>query len=162
LDETKDQNARRRSLYFKQTPYSQMEFLKLFDVANPNECYERAESIVPQQALALANSGFALTQARELARRLSQQRGVGKMNQATFIAAAFETVLGRPPSAKERTKLEEFLRSQEELFSRNPARLTSFGAGSPAELQPATQPYLRARENLVHVLFNHNEFVTIR
>src|SRR6185436_3851250 len=27
LDESKEQNLRRRSLYFKQTPYSQMEFL---------------------------------------------------------------------------------------------------------------------------------------
>ena len=26
----------------------------------------------------------------------------------------------------------------------------------------ATVPYLRARENLIHVLFSHNDFVTIR
>lgn len=161
LDESKDQNLHRRSLYFKQTPYSQMEFLKLFDVASPNECYERVESIVPQQALALANSGLALTQARQLARQLSQQQSIGNANQATFITAAFEAVLGRPPSAKERTRVEEFLSKQVELF-RNPTRLTLFGTGSPAELRPATEPYLRARENLVHVLFNHNEFVTIR
>ena len=27
---------------------------------------------------------------------------------------------------------------------------------------PADDPALRAREDLVHVLFNHNDFVTIR
>jgi hypothetical protein len=27
---------------------------------------------------------------------------------------------------------------------------------------PASDPALRARENLVHVLLNHHEFVTIR
>jgi hypothetical protein len=160
LDEGSDQNVYRRSLYFRQTPYTQTEFLKLFDVASPNECYERAESIVPQQALALANSRLALTQARLLARRLSEQPK-GSANQAAFVTAAFETVLGRSPSAKERAKAGEFLLRQTELL-RIPDRLTSFGTGSPAEIQPATEPSSRARENLVQVLFNHNEFVTIR
>ena len=33
-----------------------MEFMDLFDGANVTECYERTVSIVPQQALAMANS----------------------------------------------------------------------------------------------------------
>src|ERR1700722_5635886 len=45
----------RRSLYFRHAPEKQMEFLMLFDAASVNECYRRSESIVPQQALALAN-----------------------------------------------------------------------------------------------------------
>jgi hypothetical protein len=35
-------------------------------------------------------------------------------------------------------------------------------ATAPAVVAPDTDPHLRARENLVHVLFNHNDFVTIR
>ena len=37
-----------------------MEFLALFDAANVSECYRRSESVVPQQALALANSPLTL------------------------------------------------------------------------------------------------------
>ena len=36
-------------------------FLSAFDDANVLECYRRAESIVPQQALALENSKLALS-----------------------------------------------------------------------------------------------------
>ena len=45
-----------------------MDMLKVFDVASPNECFERSESIVPQQALALANSKLSLTMARDYSR----------------------------------------------------------------------------------------------
>ena len=93
----KDINSHRRGMYFKQTPYAQIEFLKLFDVANPDECYQRSESIVPQQALALANSTLSLTMARKLAQDLSRQTDA-KGGPPAFVAAAFETVLGRPPS----------------------------------------------------------------
>ena len=155
-----DEDSRRRSVYFRQTPDSQMEFLKLFDAANPNECYERNESIVPQQALAMANSGL-VHPSSSVGASSFPAGGWREIRQTEFIAAAFETVLGRPPSAKERTKSERFLREQADLF-RSPERLTSFRAGSPGELKPAVEPVLRARENLVHALFNHNEFVTIR
>ena len=43
----------RRSLYFRHAAEKQMEFLKLFDAAAVTECYQRKESVVPQQALAL-------------------------------------------------------------------------------------------------------------
>ena len=52
LDPGLDQTSRRRSLYFRHANEKQVTFLELFDAANPTACYRRAESVVPQQALA--------------------------------------------------------------------------------------------------------------
>jgi len=158
LDESQGLTSPRRSIYFRHNPELQMEFLKLFDSANPDDCYERNESVTPQQALAMANSRLTLSQARLVARRLSEKAG---SDPRSFVGAAFKTVLGRPPSVPERVRGETFLRQQGDML-RNSEKLTKFHAGSPNEVQPAVEPHLRARENLVHVLFNHNEFVTIR
>ena len=119
----------RRSLYYRHAPEKQAEFLRLFDAANMNECYARSESIIPQQALALANSTLVETQSKRLADKLSQ----GAPGDAAYLDLAFVTVLGRKPSAAEQQECSEFLK------------------GGP-----------RSREGLVHVLFNHNDFVTIR
>ncbi|MFM8891265.1 MAG: DUF1549 and DUF1553 domain-containing protein, partial [Planctomycetia bacterium] len=48
--------SHRRSLYFWHSEISRNPFLATFDDAAPRECYRREQSIVPQQALALANS----------------------------------------------------------------------------------------------------------
>ena len=40
--------------------------------------------------------------------------------------------------------------------------LTPMGAERVSRLQPSTDPRQRAREGLIHVLFNHNDFVTVR
>ena len=66
-----------------------------------------------------------------------------------------------PASAGERNESERFLAQQAELF-RDPAKLTAFRGGAASEVPPATDPAARAREDLVHVLFSHNEFVVIR
>jgi mono/diheme cytochrome c family protein len=126
LDPTTDAVVPRRSLYFRHTPDEKPLILEVFDAANPSECFERTESIIPQQALALANSDFCRAQARAVAQALPD---------ADFVTAAFEQVLARPPLADERARCTEFLRRY---------------------------PRARGRENLVHVLFNYNEFVTIR
>ena len=49
-------NLPRRSLYFAHRTREAGQVPALFDAANVLECYRRSESIVPQQALALANS----------------------------------------------------------------------------------------------------------
>ena len=54
----------RRSIYFRTAPDLQMDMLKVFDVASPNECFQRSESIVPQQALALANGKLSVNMSR--------------------------------------------------------------------------------------------------
>ena len=57
IDETKGQRDVSAAASTSATPPDlQMDMLKVFDVASPNECFQRSESIVPQQALALANS----------------------------------------------------------------------------------------------------------
>jgi uncharacterized membrane protein len=157
LEETLGEVSNRRSIYFRHSPNSQMLFLKLFDAANPMDCYERNESIVPQQALAMSNSQISYSEARRLARRLN---GPG-INLPTFVVEAFETVLGRSPTPQERLKSQDFVNQQTLLF-RNPEKLTPFRAGKANPIPGATDPELRARENLIHVLFNSDEFVTIR
>jgi len=152
IEETREQESMRRSLYIQQSPDLRAEFLGQFDSPNPNECYRREESIVPQQALSLVNSRLTLEQARRLAAKLPRNG---------FIDAAFETVLNRPPTPSERDDAATFLTQQARLLS-DPSKLKAFETGVPTPLKPSTDPTQRARENLVHVLFNLNEFVTIR
>ncbi|MBM3801969.1 MAG: DUF1553 domain-containing protein [Acidimicrobiia bacterium] len=158
LDHYTGQTSRRRSLYFTHTPNENMQFLKLFDLADPTGCYRRFESIQPQQALALSNSELSFTQSRLLARKISET--VGGDSRA-FVAAAFERVLARAPGADEEAESLRFLRQQAQLLT-NATKLTPFQSGEPSEVPAATEPALRAREGLVHVLLNRNEFVTIR
>ncbi|MSU35630.1 MAG: DUF1553 domain-containing protein [Pedosphaera sp.] len=131
----------RRSLYLRHAAEKQAEFLQIFDGPSVTECYERHPSVMPQQALALANSELALRQARLLARRL----------QASFeadpdraVGDAFRYVLARSPTAGELRECHCFLESQSQPVSPEAGRSN------------------RALENLALVLFNHNDFVTVR
>ncbi len=152
----------RRSLYFRHTPDDQATMLELFDGPSAAECFERTDSIMPQQALALANSSLALMQSRNLARTLSQaQAGTALTSDADFLRSAFERVLSRSPNADELAKTEAFLQRQTAALA-DPAKQTRTTTGLNSSLAPATDPRLRARENLVHVLLNYHEFVTIR
>jgi hypothetical protein len=160
IEETQAERTYRRSLYFHHTPDSQATFLKLFNAPDPTDCYKREESVVPQQALALANSALSRSQARRLAQTISKG-AKGSVDNAEFIRVAFENTLGRQPTEKELVESQGFL-TQEERHLRagktEVANKTSLASGG----MPAAEPGLRARENLVHVLFNHNDFVTIR
>jgi hypothetical protein len=126
IDVEKSGESRRRSLYLQHTPDIPMQFLKTFDSASTAECYERNESVVPHQALAMANSAFTREQAKLLAQRIS---GAGN-----FVSTAFETILGREPTQAEFSLADRFLSTTN----------------------------ASAREDFVHVLLNHNDFVTIR
>src|SRR5205085_4486546 len=53
------EDSRRRSLYFFHSHNEHQKFLSMFDDANVLEGYRRAESVVPQQALAMENSPLA-------------------------------------------------------------------------------------------------------
>jgi hypothetical protein len=109
-----------------------MESLRIFDATGVIECYRRKESILPQQALALANSELSPRMARQLSRTLSDEAG---SSPAAFVGAAFERFLSSRPTDAER-------------------------AESLRQLGPVAAP--RRCENLVHVCRNHYEFVTIR
>jgi hypothetical protein len=163
LDQTLGLTSRRRSVYFRHSMEKQVEFLATFDQANVSECYARTESVVPQQALALANSSLALEQSRLLAGKLSKQVEGRPEPQATadFVSLAFLQILGRRPTTPERVQCETFLKEQAALLA-DGKKLTPVTTGAPAPVAPSADPAQRARESLVHVLFNHNDFVTIR
>ncbi len=135
LHEETEQDTPRRSVYFHITPNSQMQFLKVFDGADPLACFVRPESIVPQQALALANSKLGFDHARTLASKL----GGTSPAPAEFVRSAFLAALARPASEVEERKSVAFL-----------------------ERQTSVAGAARARESLVHALFNRDEFVSIR
>jgi hypothetical protein len=156
LDHTQGMTAPRRSLYFRHAAEKQMEFLKLFDAASVTECYQRKESILPQQALALANSDLALRCARLTARALHPKAGT---DDAAFTVAVFERVLSRPPTDEEKAACVSFLKEQ---TARHAAAKAPPAPPDADGLAPASDPALRAREGLALVLLNHHEFVTVR
>jgi hypothetical protein len=129
-------SSKRRSLYLRSAAEKEVEFLKIFDGPSVTECYLRKPSVVPQQALALANSELTLREARTLAQSLSVTA-----DGEQFITQAFWRILARPPRKEELRLCTDFLSEQSK---------THDGEKS------------RARENLVLVLFNHNDFVTVR
>ena len=136
-----------------------MEFLRIFDGPNVTECYERRPSVVPQQALALANSELALAEARALTRRLSTKAGV---DASSFVVQAFEQVLARRPRSEEVRLCADFLAQQagqsEPITSSKvtPISMKANPQGMPSDSSA------RSRENLILVLMNHSDFVTVR
>ncbi|MBX3397975.1 MAG: DUF1553 domain-containing protein [Gemmataceae bacterium] len=123
---------KRRSLYFFQSHNEHDKFLSIFDDANVLDCYRRTESIVPQQALALSNSRFAMEMAGKIAAKINAD------TDAAFVKESFERILGYTPSQTEASAALE--------------ALAEF-----RKLAPAT-----ARARLALALVNHNDFVTIR
>ena len=131
--------SRRRSLYFFHSSVDRNALLKTFDVADVKECYERDRSIVPQQALALANAGLVHDAAARIAARLAGG------DDATFLERVFLAVLGRAPAAAERVTCGEALDAWRQLGR----------DGVPAADDPA-------RALVAWALLNHNDFVTVR
>jgi hypothetical protein len=144
IDNKQGLTSKRRSIYLRIAPEKEVEFLKIFDGPSVTECYQRRPSVMPQQALALANSELPIAQARSLAKTLETR------SDDEFIAGAFRRILVREPNAEERKLCEEFLAKPSAAVEK---ASVDAKAGSAA---------LRARENLLLVLFNHNDFVTIR
>jgi len=138
--------SKRRSLYLTHHGESRAVFLDLFDAANPCEAYQRSASVLPQQALALANSELTHTLARALAATLHPKQPADN----TFITAAFEQVLARQPTPEELLAAQEYLTVLRE----------SVPATAPTKDKPENA--LRAREGLIVALFNHTDFLTIR
>jgi hypothetical protein len=128
-------DSARRSIYLFHSNNERNLFLMTFDEADVKECYRREPSIVPQQALALANSGIVLDATRKIADRLSADNA----DEATFVRRAFAGVLGISASEREMAASMRALDAWRKLPD---------GAG--------------ARANFVWVLINHNDFVTLR
>jgi mono/diheme cytochrome c family protein len=140
--------SKRRSLYFYHSNNERNLFLTTFDQAAVKECYRREQSIVPQQALALCNSGLVLEAAERIAGFLSE----GNLSSApavqpdeAFVRKAYTYILGG--SAVE-AEVDACLRA-----------LAAWRASADPRAPTAGQA---ARAHLVWALLNHNDFVTLR
>ncbi len=144
------ETTNRRSIYYRYARGDRIAFLDMFDAPSIEECYRRDETIVPQQALALNNSAVALGRATEIAATIDKEVGDSDMPsaQAAFVVSAFERVLGRTPTAGEKTECATALDRLRSVFA--------------SENRAGSVPYRKARAALVHVLLNHNDFVSIR
>ncbi|MEQ1862612.1 MAG: PSD1 and planctomycete cytochrome C domain-containing protein [Chthoniobacteraceae bacterium] len=132
VDPRKEESSLRRALYFTQTTDIEHRFLAAFDNSNVLECYLRQESIVPQQALALANSKLTRDCADAIAKRAEP------FADSEFIEHAFLSLLSRAPTSDERAACIESLDEFRKLNSTH------------------------ARTLVVQALMNHNDFVTLR
>ncbi len=132
VDPSKEESSLRRAIYFTQTADIEHRFLAAFDNSNVLECYRRQESIVPQQALALANSKLTRECADAIANRDES------LTDLEFIEHAFLSLLSRAPTPEERAACVESL-----------AEFTKLNA-------------THARTLVLQALMNHNDFVTLR
>jgi len=156
----------RRSIYLRLAAEKEVAFLKIFDGPDPTECYARKTTVMPHQALALANSELVFAEAKLLAAELLKSSGEDKNK---FVRDAFLRVLAREPGRKERAECVAFLSSQTKWLSdhspppgaEKPPEKKADKSDSEEKPEP-TSPSKRAREDLVLVLLNHNDFVTIR
>ncbi|QOV89038.1 PSD1 and planctomycete cytochrome C domain-containing protein [Humisphaera borealis] len=160
LDEGAWQSSTRRSLYYRHAYEKQGVFALVFDGPSPTECYRRVETVTPQQSLALANSALAVSNARHLAAELAKQASPGD-GETGFIQSVFTRVLSRSPTADELATCTTFIEKQSALL-KDAKALKPHDGIEKATVPAATDPVQRARENLVQVLLNHNDFVTIR
>jgi hypothetical protein len=136
-------DSRRRSLYYFQSHNDHERFLSLFDDANVLDCYRRARSVVPQQALALQNSPQTQQACQDIVDRLLCD--LPELDDQAFVQAAFQYLLGtRPNEAEVEAARKAMQRWRESAQSRQ------------------TDGESLARAGLVRSLINHNDFVTIR
>lgn len=148
-------NSRRRSLYFFHSNNDRNVFLTSFDEASVMECYRREQSVVPQQALALANSELTNQLLAPIAARIAGLSKEASENSANaeltedgeLIERAFAVILGRTCSLDELKTCRKAMAQWRalETDSNDPLRATR-----------------NATANLVWVLLNHNDFVSIR
>lgn len=145
IDPEGSPNMHRRSLYFKHSRDDQHRFLTLFDDASILACYRRSESVIPQQALALANSSLSMDASTRITEALTLKTGIDEDSHAAFVELAFETILGWTPTPEEMNACMD--------------SITNWQEENESNSKPNTQS---PRASLIHVLLNHNDFATIR
>ena len=140
-------DSTRRSLYFFHSNNDRNQFLTTFDEASVKECYRRDQSIVPQQALALANSRLVHDAAGQIAKRLSLPiaSGMPPPDDQEFVKNAFYLMLG--------------IRANDDESRASMKALEAWRKQPGATVDGADD---HARGQLVWVLLNHNDFVTVR
>ena len=135
--EVGNESSHRRSLYYVQSANDEQRFLGAFDNASVLECYRRQESIVPQQALALANSKLSRECADAIAARSL------KLDERAFLDAAFYSLLGRPLTPEE-------------------SKVCSESLATLSGLTPSKLDAQRTRALFLQALMSHNDFITLR
>lgn len=142
--------SNRRSLYFKHDRDHQDLFLKKFDDADHLQCYRRQESIVPQQALALANSKLTLDMVGEIIELLQKQTPPN--DALSFINRSFKLILGRLPNKEEKQICLNLLHNIDPSSS------------PPLSTKAKTniKNLVRRKVIMIFALINHNDFITIR
>lgn len=126
----------KRSMYYETFPEDggSNALSKVFDSPSPTECFRRTTTIVPQQALVLTNSDFVHNAVAKLFEKITSNFEADTND--AFTENAFLHILGRKPTPEETQLADEFLNSE------------------------SNQPLVR--KALLRVLFNHNDFITIR
>ena len=172
-----DEASRRRSLYFVHSHNDHNKFLSTFDDASVLDCYRRAESIVPQQALALENSPLSMTMAGKIARKAEGEigrRGDGEKNAATNTPSPPLPVSPSPnllnADAEKKDRDAEFVRmafvmilSVEPTADEQATMLELLRRMTDlAKEKKRPNPESVARTNLVQTILNHNDFITVR
>ncbi len=142
----------RRSLYYRTARDERIPLLTAFDPPNVEECYRRHETVVPQQALALMNSGTALTAAGRIAAIID--RGVGDWTREPPGVRRVGVRADPGPTAQRGRAVRMRRRAWHDW--RRPSR------PSRQPRAPDVTSKARARAAMVHVLLNHNDFVMIR
>lgn len=148
VPQARQADSTRRSLYFFHSNNERNLFLTMFDEALVKECYRREQSIVPQQALALTNSQLVLDAAPRIADRLTKvlaERGQATDDENAFVRLAFNLLLGAEPNQGEIAASVQAIDAWKKL--------------PEAPLNVAASSF--ARTNLIWVLLNHNDFVTL-
>ncbi len=133
--------SKRRSLYFFHSNNERNPFLSMFDEALVKECYSRDQSIVPQQALALVNSGLVLKSTEKIAQKITEDLGKSGEVEQEWVTRAFQLILGSSPTESELKVTGEALQRWQAIENHSPQK---------------------ARQLLVWTLLNHNDFVTLR
>lgn len=126
-----------------------------FDAPSREECSAmRTESTTPQQALTLLNDPSFVEAARTLA------EGLLNLPPTERLTRAFERVLARPPTDRERASLESFRASQLGQFRDRPEDARTFTSVGLRPVDPAVdRPELAAWTAVARVLFNLNETI---
>ena len=151
LENTESMKTRRRSLYYSVYPEAggQSALGELFDGPDPLDCYRRASSIVPQQALALTNSDLVHQTSVTIVAAWTTRNAPGENTDEAngqFITEMFEQILTRSPTEAE---MEICLRALQ----------------TQASVSSSTDPVEQRRQgykSLVRILLNHNDFLTTR
>ena len=114
----------------------------MFDDASVLECYRRAESIVPQQALAVSNSRLALSAAARINARLHER--LGEVSDCGVHPGGVRDGAGGDADGGR-------------------AEGVCGGAeGTEGGAEGAARRGAAVRGDLIQALVNHNDFITVR